>query len=120
MADKTVAKAAIVWWPSQRAWRTALQAVASSIIGIFAFVAVLAVLAPQFLEALKDILPPSWYAWLLGAVAFIGALATAFARIMAIPGVNEWLIRHSKFGTAPSIDAGTDGSGENVVTNLKS
>ncbi|WP_104127996.1 hypothetical protein [Cryobacterium sp. Y57] len=73
--------------------RTVLQAVAGAILGAAALVAAVAVLAPQFLEAVAAILPPEWLAWATGAVATIGAVAGAFARIMAIPGVNEWLTK---------------------------
>lgn len=94
-------KTAAIWWPNQRAWRTALQTIASSILSIAAFIAGLSILAPQFVAALEPILPADWYVWLLGAVTFIGLLSATLARMMAIPGVNEWLIRHSAFGTAP-------------------
>jgi protein-S-isoprenylcysteine O-methyltransferase Ste14 len=73
--------------------RTALQAVAGAILGAAALVAAVAVLAPQFLEAVAAILPPEWLAWATAAVATIGAVAGAVARIMAIPGVNEWLTK---------------------------
>lgn len=94
-------KTAAIWWPNQRAWRTILQVAASGILGLVTFVAGLAVFAPQFVTALEPILPADWYVWLLGAVTFISLLAGALARVMAIPGVNEWLTRHSAFGTAP-------------------
>lgn len=77
--------------PGAAAARTVLQAVAAVILGAASFVAVLAVLAPQFLTAVADVLPPEWLAWATSVVVTIGALAGAFARIMAIPGVNAWL-----------------------------
>ena len=73
--------------------RTILQTVAGVILGSAAVVAAVAVLAPQVLDAVAAILPPEWLAWATGAVATIGAVAGAFARIMAIPGVNEWLTK---------------------------
>jgi hypothetical protein len=82
-----------VTYPWAATARTVLQSVAGVILGASAFVAGLAILAPQFLVAVADILPPEWLAWATGAVATIGALAGAFARIMAIPGVNAWLTK---------------------------
>jgi len=82
-----------VAYPGAATIRTILQTVSGVILGAAAVVATIAVLAPQFLAAVADILPPSWLAWATGAVATIGALAGAFARIMAIPGVNEWLTK---------------------------
>lgn len=89
-----------VAYPWAATLRTILQTVAGLILGAAAFVTVLATLAPQFLAAIADLLPPEWYAWAVGAVAFIGALSGALARIMAIPGVNEWLTR-IKLGATP-------------------
>ena len=89
-----------VAYPWTAAARTALQAIAGAVLALAAFVAALAILAPQFLAAVANILPPAWLAWATSAVATIGALAGAFARIMAIPGVNEWLTR-IKLSAAP-------------------
>jgi hypothetical protein len=80
-----------VAYPGAAVLRTILQTVAGVILGAASVTAVVAVFAPQFLEAVATILPPEWLAWATGAVATIGALAGAFARIMAIPGVNAWL-----------------------------
>jgi protein-S-isoprenylcysteine O-methyltransferase Ste14 len=79
--------------PWTATFRTILQTVAGAILGAAGIVAALAILAPQFLAAIADVLPPEWLAWATAAVATIGALAGAFARVMAIPGVNEWLTK---------------------------
>ena len=79
--------------PWQATLRTVLQTVAGIILGTAAFVAALAVMAPQFLDAVAAILPAEWLAWATGAVAAIGAFAGALARVMAIPGVNDWLTK---------------------------
>lgn len=89
-----------VAYPWTATARTVAQTVAGVILGGSAVVATIAVLAPQFLAAVAVILPPEWLAWATGAVATIGALAGAFARIMAIPGVNAWLTR-IKLSAAP-------------------
>ena len=101
MTHAAPSKATALWFPNQRVWRTILQVAASVILGLVAFVAGLAWFAPQFVAALEPILPADWYVWLLGAVTFISALAGVLARIMAIPGVNDWLSRHTHVGSAP-------------------
>lgn len=97
-----------ILFPIQRVIRTVLQVVAAIVVFLVGAVPALAIFAPQFLEAVRDILPPAWYAWGLGAVAVIGALAGALARVMAIPGVNAWL---TKWG------AGSAPSGAKVITD---
>lgn len=82
-----------VAYPWTATARTIAQTVAGVIIAASTFIAGFAVLAPQFLAAVADILPPEWFAWASGAVVTIGALAGAVARIMAIPGVNTWLTK---------------------------
>lgn len=82
--------------------RTILQTIAGVVIGFASVIAVAAVLAPQFLDAIAILLPPEWYAYALAVVAFIGTLAGAVARIMAIPGVNNWLTR-AHLGAAPGL-----------------
>lgn len=74
--------------------RTVLQNIVATIVTVATAIIAVAALAPQILEALADVLPPEVYAWLAGAVAFLGALAGALAKIMSMPKVNEWL---SKF-----------------------
>lgn len=96
--------------PGRTVWRTIVQ------VGIPALVALL-VLVPQIINVilkgeLGAMLPASAYAWLAGAAAVLTALAATGARIMAIPGVAEWLRKYlgklapddlpplaSKFGT---------------------
>ena len=79
--------------PWTATFRTILQTVAGSILGSVVVVAAIATVAPQILDAVAAVLPPAWLAWATGAVGVIGALAGAFARVMAIPGVNEWLTK---------------------------
>lgn len=73
--------------------RTILAIVAGAVVTIFTFIAAFAVFAPQLLAAVAAILPPEWLAWATAAVATLGAIAGAITRIMAIPGVNEWLAK---------------------------
>ena len=74
--------------------RTVLQNVVSVLLTIVSIILVIPSVAPEIVEALRPVLPPSVYVWLVGVVAFIATLAGALARIMAIPRVNQWL---SKF-----------------------
>lgn len=90
-----------VAYPWTATARTIAQTVAGVIIGASTFIAGFAILAPQFLAAVADILPREWLLWASGAVATVGALAGAVARIMAIPGVNEWLTK-IKLSAAPA------------------
>lgn len=98
-----------IQFPFQRAIRTFLQSVAGTVLVIAAAIPALNTFAPQFLEALQDILPPQWYAYGLAAVGVIGVIAATLARVMAIPGVNEWL---TKWG------AGSTPAGAAFVTDV--
>lgn len=76
-----------IWFPWQRVIRTAAQVLvaAATVLAAIAFV------APQVLDAVSDVLPGPWVAWLTGAIAFVAALSAALARVMALPVVNTWL-----------------------------
>lgn len=76
-----------IWYTSQRVIRTAVQVLLAGV----TVIATIAVLAPQVLDAVKDVLPGPVVVWLGTAIAFIAALAAALARVMAIPMVNRWL-----------------------------
>ncbi|MFZ4894626.1 hypothetical protein ACL9RL_09265 [Plantibacter sp. Mn2098] len=84
-----------IWFENQRVIRTFLQTVAGTLAGVATFVGILAAFAPQFLEAIREILPEDWYAGGLLVVAFIGTLAAVLAKVMALPLVNTFL---TKFG----------------------
>lgn len=76
-----------IWFPWQRVIRTFGQVLVATSIALTA----IAVVAPQVLDAVTDVLPGPWVAWLTGAIAFVAALAAALARVMALPVVNTWL-----------------------------
>lgn len=77
--------------PKQATKRTFVQTFAGTILAILTFVAGLSVFAPQFLEAVAPVLPDQWLAFATAGVAIISTVAATIARVMAIPGVNEWL-----------------------------
>lgn len=76
--------------PGKATARTVVQSFLSTL-------AVLGVVLPVAIEIIGDdlgrYLPDGWIVWLVGAAAFVAALAGAVARIMAIPGVDAWLKR---------------------------
>lgn len=85
-----------LWYPNQRAIRTALAVgipTAVGLVGLLPFVieAVLARYGEQVPVGL----------WLLDAAAFITTTAAVVSRVMAIPGVDERLRRCTPFGSAP-------------------
>lgn len=97
--NENMAKHALVPAPTdvgERVKRTGLQ-------DFLAALVVVVLLLPEVLrifdEEIGEMLPPHFRAWLLGAAAVTAGLAMAFTRIMALPRVNDWLSRHTPFGT---------------------
>lgn len=86
-----------IWYKAQRVLRTAVATLISALTAWAAFV----VIWPDVAAQLATILPESWVAWLVGAVAVITAVASAISRIMAIPAVNSWLTKWLNLGSAP-------------------
>lgn len=80
--------------PGRAAARTFWQTFIPALIG-------LVLLLPEVLgiisSELGEVLPPELRAWLLGAAVAVSGIASAFSRIMAIPGVNRWL-EHFRLG----------------------
>ncbi|MGD2203651.1 hypothetical protein [Microbacterium maritypicum] len=85
-----------IWFPLQRAIRTAVQ----TIVAVAAILAATVVVAPQILVAIQDALPGPFVAWLTGAIAVLADISAAVARVMAIPAVDEWL---RKFGAGSAL-----------------
>jgi len=86
-----------IWFPSQRAIRTALQV----ILGAIAILGIVVSVAPQVLDAVADVLPGPAVAWLAGAIATLAGVSAAISRVMAIPAIDEWL-RKFGAGSAPA------------------
>lgn len=78
-----------IWHKSKRVLRTAVQVVVSGALVLGTIV----VLAPQVLDAVAEVLPGPWVAWLTGAIAALAAVSAALSRVMAIPAVNGWLVQ---------------------------
>lgn len=86
-----------IWFPLQRAIRTAVQ----TVVAAAAILATTVVVAPQILTAIQSVLPGPVVAWVTGAIAVLAAFSAAVARVMAIPAVDEWL-RKFGAGSAPA------------------
>lgn len=76
-----------IWFKSKRVLRTIVQVV----LGAAGVLATIAVVAPQVLTAIGDVVPGPVLVWLTGAVAFLAGISAALTRVMAIPAVNAWL-----------------------------
>ena len=86
-----------IWFPLQRAIRTAVQVVA----GGAAVLATIVIVAPQIIDAVAEVVPGPNIAWATAAIATLAAISAAIARVMAIPAVDEWL-RRIGAGSAPA------------------
>lgn len=73
-----------IWYKSKRVLRTLVQ------VGIPAFLT-FALVLPQIIGALGLPVDGPVYAWLVGAAGIVTLVATALARVMAIPAINAWL-----------------------------
>jgi hypothetical protein len=62
---------------------------------------VVSAVAPQILDAVKDLLRPEDYLLLVSWLAGVAAVSAALSRIMAISQVVEWL-RKFGAGSAPA------------------
>lgn len=69
-------------------WRAAVRTAAQSFL---AFAGLVAVALPIVIPFLKDYLPDTWIAALIGAGVFVSGLAAALARIMALPQLQAFL-----------------------------
>jgi hypothetical protein len=74
--------------PWRAVWRTFWEVLVP---GVLLVVTVGPVVLNILAEELGAVLPSGFIAWLLGAATLLAALASAFARIAAIPRVNELL-----------------------------
>jgi hypothetical protein len=103
-----------IWYSAKRVIRTVLAVLVAIVLGLAGSLSAFALIAPQILDELKVILPPSTYVWLAGVVVFIVVLSGVVTRIMAIPGVNAWLTKIGA-GSVPASAIVTDAAGTIVV-----
>lgn len=89
--------------PWKAAARTAIQTAVALLVFLITAIPSLNAIAPQIADALTPALPEGWGVYLTAAVAFIGVVAGAVARLMAIPAVNAWFTK-LKLGAAPKAD----------------
>lgn len=75
-----------IWYKAQRVLRTLVQ------VGIPAFLT-FALVLPQIIAALGLPVDSELYLWLVGLATAVTGVAMAISRVMAIPGVNEWLTK---------------------------
>lgn len=68
--------------------RTVVQ---TAIPAVLALVVILPLVLQAVVDGMGETLPDGLRLWLLGAAAFVTAVAGTLARIFAIPGVNEAL-----------------------------
>jgi len=90
-----------IWFPNQRVIRTVLQSTASTLVTLAGLAGFLVLFTPQLLEAIREILPPSWYAWGVLAIGVLGTISGVLAKVMAIPAVNAFLTRFG-VGSVPA------------------
>lgn len=89
-----------IWYKGKRVLRTAFTTILSFAVTFFGGVLTLNTFAPQILEELGRVLPEGWITWLGAALASLVLFASVFTRIIAIPGVNQFLTKFG-LGTAP-------------------
>lgn len=87
---------------ANRVKRTVLQ------VGVPAFLFLVVVL-PDVIkivdEELGQHLPPGFRLWMLGAATVLTAISAAATRVMALQSVNDWLSKHTPFGTVTRKEA---------------
>lgn len=95
-----------IWYKAKRAVRTITQA----LVVLVPIVNLVALAVIGYLEEQTDATPPSWFFAALNATVVATALTMGLvARIMAVPGINAWLIKFG-LGSVPAstIEQGKD------------
>ena len=79
-----------IWFKTQRVLRTIVQAA----VVLFPLVNGVAIAASQYLKEQTGVGVPEWVFYALNIIIALTALVMGLvARIMAVPGVNEWLTK---------------------------
>lgn len=88
MTDLTVTPP--IWFKMQRVLRTIVQA----LVVLVPIVNGLALAAAAYLSEQTDVtVPPVVFVWLNAVIAVTALIMGLVARLMAVPGVNDWLTR---------------------------
>ena len=90
MADHLAQAPTQAQFPGRAAIRTFVQVVIPAVIGL---AVILPLIINTFLAGVGQILPPEVSAWLTGVAVAIAAVASAVARVMALPPVIAWTKR---------------------------
>lgn len=85
-SETALAKATEIWYKAQRVLRTLVQVVIPAFLGF-------AVVLPLIIESLGLPVESELRLWLVGVALGVTAVASAIARVMAIPAVNAWLTK---------------------------
>lgn len=89
--------------PRQTMNRTGVQAFIGAAIGLLGLVPLILDIV---LETMGEQLPPSVFLWLTGALAVSTGVSVTASRIMAVPGVNEWLRANAPWFAPERSEAG--------------
>lgn len=85
-STEEVKEATTIWYKAQRVLRTLVQTAIPAFLGF-------ALVLPAIIEALGLPVDSELQLWLVALAAGVTAVATAIARVMAIPAVNAWLTK---------------------------
>lgn len=89
MTDSTVAVPEI-WYKTQRVLRTIVQA----LVALVPIANGVAIAAASYLTTQTGVEVPGWvFIWLNAIIAATALIMGLVARIMAVPGVNDWLTK---------------------------
>lgn len=80
-------------------WRTSIRTGVQAFLGALGLLVLIAPLIQEFVEQFWPDSPV--VAWIAGGAAFAGAISTLITRIMALPGVNDFLTKYG-LGANPS------------------
>lgn len=93
-----------IWFKAQRTLRTIVQA----LVVLVPIVNGVAVAVVAYLNEQTDVtIHASVFIWLNGIIAVTALIMGLLARVMAVPGVNEWLTRFG-LGSVPKGAFNTD------------
>lgn len=88
--NTTAGEAPVIWYKGKRVVRTIVQA----LVTLVPILNGLALAAAAYLREQADVVVPGWVFIVLNAIIAVTALIMGLvARLMAVPGVNDWLVK---------------------------